>query len=1033
MAADLSVAIALVGKDEFSPAAQQATGALNALGERATAVGNVLAVGLGAAAAGVAGGLGFAAKAAMDYEKTLSGVKAVSGATAGEMAQVSSLALQLGKDTAFSASQAAAGMEELVKGGLSIPDIMNGAAKSTLALAAAGGVSLPEAATIAANALAQFNLKGQDMARVADLIAGAANASAIDVGQFKLSLQAAGAVASTVGFSFDDLAQAIAVMGKAGIAGSDAGTSLKTMMLNLQPSTKAQFAEFERLGLGTLNTAKAMDILTNKLLATEQGQNALNKRQKDGSVTAETLYKEAEKLGLVARDVEFNKWAADTGLVGNAFFDASGKVKNMAEVAGILQNATKDLTEQQRLSSLAILFGSDAIRAAAVLSKEGAAGFEAMAGAMGKVTAESVSAERLNNLAGDLEQMKGSAETAAIVLGQTFQPALRSGAQAVTALINAALPFVETQGPKFVALVTDAADTVRNLDRVLGNAQNVIQANSGSVSVLTGLVGAGTAAWGLMTAAAIAHAIQTQAVIVATQAQTVAQTALNVVMTANPIGLVVVAIAGLVAAFVTAYNTSEDFRNTVDGAMAGARAAIEALGTGAQTTFGALSETVTGAMQTVSTTLSQGWRTAQDTVTEAQNAIQGTVNRVWDAIPPDIRADLDLIGSHLTTKTGEFLGTMNASGQAILSDARATWDSATAKVQESWAAIGVATQTALYGEKGKGGIVPGVAAAWTTIKDSVSTKLGETFEVFKTWASDVLKRLGELGTEFGKAAESVGTAIVDGIKAGILSAGQALGEAAAQAARAALDAAKRALGVPGAGGMGPGGSAPSGTAEARPASGSGAWGMLVPGGQGVATDQGTHGGWPAVDIFAPRGTPILAPVSGTSSPGTYPLGGNATTLIGANGKAYYFAHALGPMLGGPVAAGQQIGQVGNSGNAASTPPHLHFAAATSADLFNRFNGSGNLWPNSPTRGFLQGGWLTEPIVGLGLQSGAGYRFVEDGRPERVLSHGEATAGGGTTIVVNVQGSVTSERDLVEAIRQGLLRDGERNGRRGALA
>src|SRR5262252_5191619 len=65
-----------------------------------------------------------AVKSAADFEQTMSGVKAVSGATADEMSQLSGLALQLGKDTSFSASEAASGLEELVKGGLSIPDIM---------------------------------------------------------------------------------------------------------------------------------------------------------------------------------------------------------------------------------------------------------------------------------------------------------------------------------------------------------------------------------------------------------------------------------------------------------------------------------------------------------------------------------------------------------------------------------------------------------------------------------------------------------------------------------------------------------------------------------------------------------------------------------------------------------------------------------------------------------------------------------------------------------------------------------------------
>lgn len=349
-------------------------------------------VAFAAAGVGVAAGLGMAISSAAGFEQRLSGIGAVSGATAAEMDQMSAKALQLGKDTSFSASEAAAGIEELIKGGVSIPDVMNGAADATLALAAAGGVSLPEAATIAANALAQFNLGGQDMAKVADLIAGAANASAIDVGQFKLSLQAAGAVANTIGFSFDDLATAIALMGKAGIAGSDAGTSLKTMMLSLQPTTDKQVGLMKELGLLTASGA-------------------------------------------------------------NAFFDASGKVKSFGEVSQILQTSMAHLTQQQRLQAMETLFGTDAIRAAAVMSEAGAAGFREMAGDMGKVTAQAVGMQRLNNLSGDFEQLKGSVETAAIIFGRMLQPAMRQVTQGATSLVNSLLPMIETMGPKIIASV----------------------------------------------------------------------------------------------------------------------------------------------------------------------------------------------------------------------------------------------------------------------------------------------------------------------------------------------------------------------------------------------------------------------------------------------------------------------------------------------------------------------------------------------------------------------------------------------------
>jgi TP901 family phage tail tape measure protein len=377
-----------------------AESALSSLGAKVGSAGGAIATAFGGAAlAGIAGltaGLGASVAAATSFESQMSAVKAVSGATASEMAQLQGLALQLGKDTSFSAKEAAQGIEELVKAGISIGDVMGGAAASSLSLAAAGAVSVKDAAEIAANAMNQFGLQGKDLAGVADLIAGAANASAIDVGDFKFSLAAVGAVANTVGFTFKDTATAIALLGQAGIKGSDAGTSLKTMLLNLQPSTKEQTKLFRELGLITASGA-------------------------------------------------------------NAFFDASGKVKSMAEVAGTLQTALKGMTQQQKLATLETIFGSDAIRAAAVFANEGAEGFREMADAMGKVTADEVAKERLNNLKGSLEQLTGSLETAAISVGLKLTPMLKGLVDAATAMVNDATPGLEA----FAERLTAAFDAVR--------------------------------------------------------------------------------------------------------------------------------------------------------------------------------------------------------------------------------------------------------------------------------------------------------------------------------------------------------------------------------------------------------------------------------------------------------------------------------------------------------------------------------------------------------------------------------------------
>jgi TP901 family phage tail tape measure protein len=409
----------------------------DSIGQRISSFAGVAQMALLGAGVAIAGAGAAAVTAAAGFEKTMSGVKAVSGATNEEMKGLSALALQLGKDTSFSASEAAAGIEELIKGGLSVADVMGGAAKATLNLAAAGGVSLPDAATIAANALAQFNLKGSDMAHVADLIAGAANASALDVGQFKFSLQAAGAVAATVGFTFDDLAQAIAVMGKAGITGSDAGTSLKTMFLNLQPSTD-----------------KARDAMKDLGIITAEG--------------------------------------------ANRFFDATGKVRSMAEVAGVLNEATRNLTQQQKLATLQTIFGSDAIRAAAVFAKEGASGFDTMAASMSKVTAETVGAEKLNNLNGSVEQLKGSLETAAITLGMAFLPVLKKVTDGATAFINAAIPWIERHGPAFVAGLESTIAAAGRVVTAFGE-----QGLLGAMKALGGQEGLLTPAWNRITAALV--------------------------------------------------------------------------------------------------------------------------------------------------------------------------------------------------------------------------------------------------------------------------------------------------------------------------------------------------------------------------------------------------------------------------------------------------------------------------------------------------------------------------------------------------
>ena len=205
----------------------------------------------GLAAAGMAAGaLGVAAiKTASDFDASMSGVQSVTRASAAEMDLLRQAAIDAGADTIYSASEAAAGITELGKAGLSTSDILSGGLNGALDLAASEGIDVSEAAELMATALTQFGLSGDRATDVADaLAAGAGNASgsARDLG---FALSQAGTMAHTYGISMEETVGALSAFASAGMIGSDAGTSLRSMLQHLGNPTKEASELMDELGI----------------------------------------------------------------------------------------------------------------------------------------------------------------------------------------------------------------------------------------------------------------------------------------------------------------------------------------------------------------------------------------------------------------------------------------------------------------------------------------------------------------------------------------------------------------------------------------------------------------------------------------------------------------------------------------------------------------------------------------------------------------------------------------------------------------
>ena len=208
-------------------------------------------VGFGAAAGGIAAGLQKTLTLGNDFTSTLNTMNAVSGATEGQMRQISDAARQLGNDISLpntSASDAAAAMTELAKGGFSVEQSMS-AAKGTLQLAAAAQIDAAQAATIQSQALQSFGLEADYAGKMSDVLANAANASSAEISGIAQGLQQSGTVAHQFGLSVEDTAAALGMFANAGIQGSDAGTLLKTALLAVTDQGGPAQAAIKELGL----------------------------------------------------------------------------------------------------------------------------------------------------------------------------------------------------------------------------------------------------------------------------------------------------------------------------------------------------------------------------------------------------------------------------------------------------------------------------------------------------------------------------------------------------------------------------------------------------------------------------------------------------------------------------------------------------------------------------------------------------------------------------------------------------------------
>ena len=438
----------------------------------------------------------------MEFDTQMSKVKAISGATADEMEALRDKAKEMGETTKFTASEAGEAFEYMAMAGWKSSDMLNGI-EGIMNLAAASGESLGTTSDIVTDALTAFGLSAKDAGHFADVLAAAATNANTDVGKMGQSFKYVAPLAGAMSYSAEDIAVALGLMANAGIKADMAGTSLRNVLQRMAKPTKESDNAMRELGLR---------------LYDEQGRmySLMEIMQQMRGAFSHII-------------IPIEEYDAAVAELDQQLADGTIKQKKYEEALEELNLRAFGAEGAEKARAAAMLGGARALAGLLAIANATEEDFDALTASIYNCegAAQSMADTMLDNLGGDMTILQSKLAGVKLALYEQLEPALRSGVEVLSGMVEV------------LKWIVDHSEAI-----------------AGGLKVIAAGVGAYvayTTALKIMTSGFMSLTIVTKAVAAA-------QAVLNAVMSANPIGLIIAAIAALVAAFVILWNNCEEFR-----------------------------------------------------------------------------------------------------------------------------------------------------------------------------------------------------------------------------------------------------------------------------------------------------------------------------------------------------------------------------------------------------------------------------------------------------------------------------------------
>ncbi len=387
-----------------------------------------------AAVAAVAAGIVYkgAIGPASEFQAQMSTVGAISNASSEDIAKLTQKAKELGRTTAFSAVEAGQGMEYAAMAGWKTNQIIAGM-PGIMNLAAASGEDLAMVSDIVTDALSAMKMEVSQSTHFADVLAAASSNANVNVAMLGESFKYCAPLAGAYGFSIEDTALMLSLMGNNGIKASNSGTALRKILASLSSDFEIAQADGQKFVVCTSNADGSMrslrDII-NDVRTAFNGMNESEKKAAQGNLTQ------------AAQDLAIE------------LTDENGKLKTQAQLYEEVTTAAEGLTAAGQVQEAEAIAGKTAMAGLLAIINTSDEDYDKLTQAIYNCdgAAEKMAQQRLDNLKGDLTLAKSAAEGLQIALGDALIPELRNVVQSATPVISNLAEWVE-KNPETVASI----------------------------------------------------------------------------------------------------------------------------------------------------------------------------------------------------------------------------------------------------------------------------------------------------------------------------------------------------------------------------------------------------------------------------------------------------------------------------------------------------------------------------------------------------------------------------------------------------